>query len=103
MNIVKEKKRQYVYIKEAPSNGFFIFLTNQPKNTEDYRNTIIYDCQQDRFWFYKDYYSSIEYLTCEFDVLSKYKQEFDYKEDKYWQFINMVQKFRKENLDAYKD
>ena len=99
MNIVKAYKRQYVYIKSIASGDCFIFLSHQPINTSDYRGALIYDCQQDKYWFYAGYDLRSIPLANEFEVLCCYKDNFNYDENKYWKFVNMVQDYRKEHFN----
>lgn len=105
MNIVQENKKQYVYIKTTNSGYDYIFLSNQPKNTDDYQNAIIYDCFTGKFWHYINYQEGSKLINNEFEVLCVYKENFIYKENKYWQFMNMIQKYKKDvfNADAYKN
>lgn len=103
MNIIKARKRQYVYMKSITSGEHFIFLSYQPINTSAYLNALIYDCQRDKYWFYECYNLKSIPLANEFEVLCCYKDNFNYDENKYWKFVNMVQDYRKEHFNESKN
>lgn len=95
MQVVKKKQRQYVF-KYSSYNGIkFVFLSTKPPRTDDHECAIIYNVNDNTFWFYTGFGNDSQQLYNEFNVLSIYKENFEYREENYWRFIKLVEVCRK--------
>lgn len=89
-------QRQYIYISEyiGDAKGKAVLLTtNKPYTVK--KIAIMYIIDDDKYFIYKAGIDSVlpnytALLNGEYDVMCKYNEYFEFRENKFWEFMNLI-------------
>ena len=92
-------QRQYVYISKNNDNDAAVLLSTS-KAFYSKEIALIYLIEDDKYFLYKTSKQGDDMvlLRNEYEVMCKYNEYFKFREDKFWEFINIIKdiKARKE-------